>query len=332
MTTVGDPTEGRQVNAPAVAPAAVDPFLFEIRQGGISAALEGRHLLGKNLLLRSSLSHSNRTESSIPETELGRTEPAFVDSAGVVSGGGSRTKNESGVTAVAPHATWVKGDQEVKAGVEYRDTRLEFDTRSDIVLQSPGDLYYSQSSLFKGHVGSRAPSAYLQHNWHPMLRLQINDGLRWDGWYWISSEDKVAQTILDGWQPRLGVTYQPGHLGSQKIFASFGRFYQDITTAPLFWYYNTGSSYFSADYDHDPRLDTSGADTIGVTGGRIQPSITGLQGQYFDEFALGYERMIGTQFRFAVRGMRRMLRQGLEDGIDLTRPIHEGEGDGLAAA
>jgi outer membrane receptor protein involved in Fe transport len=129
-------------------------------------------------------------------------------------------------------------------------------------------------------VGSRNPSVYLQDAWRATGRLQLNVGLRWDGQYFISSEDKVAQTILDGWQPRVGATYQLGHPGTQKLFTSYGRFYQDYATAPLFWYYNSGSRFFSANYDHDPRLDPSGADTLGLVTGAIQQEVDGLQGQY----------------------------------------------------
>lgn len=318
LTALGDPVSGRQVNPPPVAPAAVDPFLFDIRQGGESVMLEGRHLLGPNLLLQSSLSRLWRTEKSNPATTVGRTQPYFSDSAGVVSGGGARNNDESVVNQVALHATWTGQNQEVKAGLEYRDNRLDFDSGSDIVIQSSSILYYRQVSSFLGHVGARQPSFFLQHTWRPTERLTVNDGLRWDGQYWISSADQVAQTILDQWQPRVGLTYQPGRAGTQKIYASFGRFYQDITTSPLFWYYNKGSRYFSGNYDHDPRLDPAGADTLALLSGAIQPRLQGLQGQYFDEFTLGYERHVARQTRLAMRCVQRILRQGIEDGFDLN--------------
>jgi hypothetical protein len=316
LTAVGDPTTGRQVSPPTIQPGNVDPFLFSVTQGGVGAILEGRHLLSRNLLLETSLSHLSRNDESTPETERGRTEPFFVDSLGVPSGGGSRGRNDSHVTMASVHTTWIGNGQEFKAGVEYRTTGLDFDTRYDIILQTSATLYYYQTASFNGHVSSRSPSVFAEHIWRPTPRLTVNDGLRWDGQYWISSEGKVAQTILDQWQPRLGLTYQTGRLGTQKAYATFGRFYQDLTTAPLFWYYNLDSHYFAANYDHDPRLDPSGADTVAASGGYIQPKIVGLQGQYFDEFTVGYERQVGPRASFSVRGIQRILRQGIEDGID----------------
>ena len=316
LTGVGDPSDGRLVTAPLVAPAAVDPFLFTTRNGGVSLVLEGRHFVSDRCFVQTTVSHSNRVEESTPETEAGRTQASFVDSLGVVSGGGTRSKNESGVTSAALQATWIAPDHEVKAGLEYRDTGLDFDIRTEILQQSSATLYYYQLSSFKGHVGSRLPSAYLQHTWRPSGRWTLNDGLRWDGQYWISSEKKVAQTILDEWQPRLGVIYQPGTVGTQKIYVSVGRFYQDLTTSPLFWYYNRNSSFFSATYDHDPRTAASGADTTAYFGGAIQAALVGLEGQFFDEVTAGYERQMGPRMKIGLRGVERVLRQGIEDGVD----------------
>jgi len=316
LTTVGDPTTGQQVTPPTVQPVNIDPFLFDVKQGGIGVLLEGRHLLGTSLLLETGLSYLSRKDESTPQTELGRTEAFFVDSLGVPSGGGSRGRNDSAVGMASLHATWIGSGQEFKAGVEYRTTGLDFDSKYDIIIQTSATLYYYQTASFKGHVASRAPSFFIEHAWRPTQRLAVNDGLRWDGQYWISSEDEVAQTILDQWQPRIGLTYQTGRLGTQKAYATFGRFYQDLTTAPLFWYYNLNSYFYAANYDHDPRLDPSGADTLAASGGYIQPKLVGLKGQYFDEFTVGYERQVGSRASINVRGIQRSLRQGVEDGID----------------
>jgi hypothetical protein len=67
-------------------------------------------------------------------------------------------------------------------------------------------------------------------------------------------------------------------------------------------------------YDHDPRTDPSGG--VGTeTGGQIQPEVKGLSGQNYDEFTLGYERLVGEKYKFSVLGIFRNLRDGVEDGI-----------------
>jgi hypothetical protein len=38
-----------------------------------------------------------------------------------------------------------------------------------------------------------------------------------------------------------------------------------------------------------------------------------MEGQYFDEFTLGYERQVGLNAKLGVRGIYRILRQGVED-------------------
>jgi hypothetical protein len=316
LTSIGDPASGRHVTTTTIPPAGVDPYLSNVEQGGYQVSAEGRSLVRDGLLIKSALSVSIRRENSVPETETGKTDFFFVDSSGVASGGGTTTQNDSRVFGAEVNATWVQGDQEVKAGVEYRDNRLKFDTHYDLLTQNASNQYTLQLSSFAGHVGSRMPSAFLQHAWSPNPRLQIHDGLRWSGEYWISSEGKVAQTILDEWQPRLGILYEPGHLGTQKVYASFGIFYQDITTAPLFWYYNSDSHFLLANYNQDPRIDPAGGDTIATVGGSIQKALSGLQGQYFNEFTLGYECQVGAGAKLAVRAVKRSLRKGLEDGID----------------
>jgi hypothetical protein len=316
VTSIGDPKHGRDVQPPTTAPANVDPFVFDVHQGGFGVMLEGRHTLSERLLVKTTLSRSWRREDSEPESQRGRTEPFFVDSTGVAHGGGPSNRNRSTTTSGGVTGTWRSGDHVVKAGAEYSDRRLEFDNRSELLIQLSSLLYYYQRSSFRGHVGSRMPSAFVQDAWRPYRRLQLNAGLRWQGQSFVSSQDQVAQSILDEWQPRVGVAYQLGARGTQVFTASYGRYYQDLTTSPLFWYYNAGSQFFGANYDHDPRADASGADTTAFVGGGIQPRIDDLEGQHFDEFTVGYERELTPHLVLGIRGIHRRLLQGIEDGID----------------
>jgi hypothetical protein len=90
----------------------------------------------------------------------------------------------------------------------------------------------------------------------------------------------------------------------------------------LNWYYNGSRRFVTAKWDHDPRIDPSGGDTTAsITG--IQPKIAGMQGLYFDEFTLGYERQVGTNAKVGVRGIYRILGQGLEDADVDPDPDHD---------
>jgi hypothetical protein len=131
----------------------------------------------------------------------------------------------------------------------------------------------------------------------------------------VATDGKVSQEILGEFQPRIGIVYQPGEIGTQKIFASFGRFFEDVMLYGMTFNGTDIGAWSFTNYDHDPRTDPSGGTPL-VIPNRIQPRISGLQGQYYDEFTLGYERAIGGNIKAGVRGIYRTLGQGIEDGID----------------
>jgi hypothetical protein len=292
-----------------------------IKSGGVNLVYEGRHLLGESVVLKTSLSYATRDNWNIPET--GTTEIWFVDHiAGTFSGGpGERDKDNSIVTTATATGTWITGPHVFKAGLEYRDTRWYLDWNENYIDLAFTDGTHTDSiysyvyDWAHGQVGTRDPSVFLQDSWLLTERLRINMGLRWDGQYLISSEGKVAQSILNEWQPRAGFTYQPGRIGSQKIFGSFGRFYQALSTWGMLWYYNQNSMFAVKLYDHDPRIDPTGG-TGWEQGGAIQAWVDGMEGQYNDEYTLGYERMIGTRTTVGVTGVYRNLGQGIDDGSD----------------
>jgi hypothetical protein len=98
------------------------------------------------------------------------------------------------------------------------------------------------------------------------------------------------------------------------MFASFGRYYQELMTSGAIWYFNEGQKFWFVDYDNDPRFVPADGDSNGWIA-TIQPENDDLEGQYYDEFTLGYEREIGAAAKFTLRGIYRTLRQGVEDGI-----------------
>jgi len=333
FTAIGDPRRGRFVYLPRVRPTALDPLLYQVREGSLNFMLDGRHLIRENLLIESSISSSTCDNDFIPETEAGRVLPWFTDSTGSESGGGAEVDDvRSTVTMPRLKLTWSRGSHEIKTGLEYKETGLDFDNQMKGLFQNPDNSFTAAYWVMKGHVSNRIPSAFLQDSWRANDHLRLNVGMRWDGQYLISSEGKVAQRILDQWQPRVGFVYEPGRSRGQKIFGSFGRFYQELATSGILWHYNAANRSFDIHYDHNPLIDPSGGDTVITGTGAIQPENPDLEGQYFDEFTLGYERQVGENAKLGVRGVYRTLRQGIEDCCTPTGCIFGNPGSGSLSA
>jgi hypothetical protein len=324
-TLFGDPTLRNAVgqnftaNGTPAAFANPDPFLGRVRAGGVAASLHGSHHFGESLLLEASISRFSLIEKNTPLTARGRAEPLFIDGATAVWSGGYPDSVDlpSVRTAAAINATLLLGLHTVKAGAEYVDNRLEQDFNTEVVVRSSDTTYRRFLLHAAGTISNRVPSVYVQDSWLVRDRLRINAGLRWDGHYLIGSDGHLALRITDQIQPRFGFIYLPAAdgSGSQKLFASYGRFYQDLATQLSSVFHDYTSVTLFTDYDHDPRSDPSGADTVFAIIAEPVPR-PDVKGQHYDEWVLGYEKGIGAHFKAGIRGIYRTLRQGIEDGFN----------------
>jgi hypothetical protein len=303
-----------------------DPYLETIRRGGVNLSLKGTHIASDSLLFETSISWINRREQNLPATDRGRDERAFYDTeTGTLSGGSPGWMNDlSKQATLSAKGTWMIKAHVWKFGLEYRENTLVNDWTWSAIMRYSDTAYIDFLAHSEGTLRNRIPTVFVQDSWTVDRRVRLNFGLRWDGQFLVATDGHVSQRILGQFQPRVGLVYEPGTIGSQKIFASFGRFYEDVMLyAMTFYGTNIGAWQFNT-YDHDPRIDPSG----GVPSGwqnRIQPEIEGLRGQYYDEVTLGYERAIGKITKARIRGIFRRLGQGLEDGaVDLGNPSYWG--------
>jgi len=156
---------------------------------------------------------------------------------------------------------------------------LRCDEKSELLTRYAPNFYFDWFSEKNGiKVSNRIPSLFVQDSWRLSERVQLNAGWRWEGQFWVGSDGKVAQKISDQFQPRIGFIYQLGQLGTQKVYASFGRFYQGLSTWPLL---NFAAEYTMKfwNYDHAPRTDPSGGYRFEIINA-IRPEIKGFKGQY----------------------------------------------------
>lgn len=294
-----------------------DPYLERIRRGGVNLALKATHMAGERFFLESSFSWITRREQNLPATERGRDERSFVDlETNTVSGGSGGWMDDLSTQATfSLKGTWLLDRHTIKGGLEYRYNALDNDWTWSFLFRYSDDYFEDFFAHSEGALRARIPSLYIQDSWAVTRRLRLNYGLRWDGQDLVATDGRVSQRISDQFQPRFGVLYQPGELGTQRIVASFGRFYEDLMLYGMTFYGTDIGSWGFTSYDHDPRVDPSGGESL-ILPNQILPRVDGLKGQHYDEMTLGYDRRLGKTFRLGARGIYRTLRQAIEDGID----------------
>jgi len=319
FSTFGDPVVHHRIANPLSgifgSPSRLenaDPFLSLLEEGGVNLTLSIRHRLTPCLFIESSLSRFDRIENIRGETVRGRAEPTIVGlDNGVWSGGYLETQEYRNIRTIGKiSGTFFLSDHTLKAGLEYEDIL----SKTERFFTNPGTVLRFSDSLYQviyavldyRENANRAPSFFIQDSWLISEQLRINLGLRWDGQYLVGSDGTVAQSISDEFQPRIGFTFQPGELGAQKIFGSYGRFYQQLPTN-LTQFVHSPWSNGILEFHQDPRFNPAAGDTIQPLPWTRTQEVEGLKGEYFDEFTLGYERRLSDELTLGVRGVYRRL-------------------------
>lgn len=341
LSIFGDPTTHHEVGGKAVTflptdqIANPDPVLVFWKTGGVNLALRGTQGLGDWGLLEFALNRSTASNVEEGDTERGRTEPVFFDLVNGALEGGYwwTTTSELRRTAATLSGTAFLGHHTVTAGAEYEDNfanHRRYSTGGGYILHTGPSSFQQYLEEPQGKVRNRIPTLFVQDSWRLTERVTLNAGIRWSTQHLVGNADTVAQTLEAEWQPRLGFAWNPGRLGSQKVFGSYGRFYQqEPLYFPLFFYipYALVISSHSA----DPRLggDPDNIADLSTTASDFLKQ-QGMQVDHLDEFTVGYDRLLPNDFRLSVRGVYRILRSSFGYGVDslMNRIIGTpGEGD-----
>jgi hypothetical protein len=295
-----------------------DPFLSFTRGSHTSASLRLTRQLGVHGLLEASVARATSFFQQRAETVRGDTEPLLLDYiTSTVSGGLSGRESPRDLrTAVTLRGTLGLGAHTLIAGAEYEDNRFSDTASGHMVFRLDSALWVKDTSLVPWTVHNRVPTVYVEDSWRIGPRLTVDAGLRWAAEYLYGSEG-LAQSFPAEWQPRLGASYQLGRLGTQRVFASWGIYYQqqplDIASGfyvpyPEYWLY----------YSADPQLPGTTPDStmdVSTYPGQY-PNISGLKVEHHRELALGYQRLVGNSLRLTARAMRRNLLSAFGTGLD----------------
>jgi hypothetical protein len=317
LTILGDPTKHAAVGPADFAAvfgtpqtlANPDPLLNRTEEGGVTVAAEARRLLGQRALLEASVSHLSRAQHTIGATDRARDEPITIDVATATWSGGFGVTNDYHSERTAAEVTGVlfAGPHSWKVGVELEDNRLNIlqqATEPGIITDSANLNYQALYLTLTGKVSNRVASVFLQDSWSLTDSLRLNIGLRWDGEYVTGADGRRAQSLTNQFSPRIGLISRLPTTSPQTLSISFARFYEQLPT----WFATTwipirnGFRY----YAQNPIGNPEPYDSLNLST-PIPPGVQGLRGQYLDEWTVGYERLIGLQVRFGIRGVHRQL-------------------------
>ncbi len=158
---------------------------------------------------------------------------------------------------------------------------------------------------------------YLQDRWS-MNNVTVNAGLRWDRQRIVDASGVTQIDLKKDYAPRLGFSWDPSGMHNEKIFGSYGRYYEEIPMdlvirsfsyerQPRIVNYSPTSTTPDAKAEAD--LKTSSA----ILGGFTEPSDPDLKNQYINEYILGGEREIAPNIAVGVKGIYRSYGDVVED-------------------
>jgi hypothetical protein len=337
LSVFGDPTTRDQVlplRGGLTSATTPDALLARVESGGTTASLRAGVTVSRSLLLQASAARQWDRYKFAGATPTGRGESYWDFVNGTMEGGVREHQDDDrGRTSLTARGTYILPGHTVVAGVDYEDVETRSSAQfGPTVFRNGESLYLRELEGYDGISHNRSPTAYLQDSWRITDRLAVNPGLRWSGQYITGANGHSAQRITDEWQPRAGFSWQLGPAGAQRLFGSYGRFYQTLPTfLPLTTYvdYLMTLSY----YHTDPRQPGAVADSVfdyttpesAIENLKHTPD---LEAENFDEFTLGYERLLGAQAKLTVRAMRRNLRSAFVQGVNLPSIVMGTPGKG----
>jgi len=118
------------------------------------------------------------------------------------------------------------------------------------------------------------------------------------------------------WAPRVGVVWDPSSTGKAKIYANYGRFYENIPQDINIRAFGGETQAFAYNFSPDPANTAVAPGTpsrSSLLGGSAEPVDPDLKGQYIDEYVAGGEFEIRPDTTVGVRFIYRNLGRVIED-------------------
>jgi len=179
----------------------------------------------------------------------------------------------------------------------------------------PNNIPISQLNANPKH---KSYAAYLQDSWAVLPNLTANLGVRWDRQQIYDASGTLQIDLKKDYAPRVGLVWDPTKDHRTKVFASFGRFYEQIPMDLVIRSYSFEQQPVIYNFDPVSNKPDDGAAAIAgdvnkVLGGFTEPADPNLHGQYLREFLLGAEREVIPDVAVGVKYVYRNYGEVIED-------------------
>lgn len=193
-----------------------------------------------------------------------------------------------------------------------------------------GNGYYVQKYILRTSTGSKVDQTayYLEDAWSITDRFLLKLGVRNDHFV---NRNNIGQPYVDEknqWAPRLGFSWDMNGDSTSKLYGNAGRYF--LALPPSVAIRGASASTYTREYFTYTGIDANGeptglvhvpngtgpVSTNGEFGQAVDPNtITarGLKAQYQDEFILGFDKKLSTNWNAGVKGTYRILRSAIDD-------------------
>jgi hypothetical protein len=162
---------------------------------------------------------------------------------------------------------------------------------------------------------SKSYSMYLQDSWKVSSYFTLNLGVRYEIQDVQDRFEESAFKLEDNWAPRLGFVWDVTKNGKSKLYANYGRFFENIPQDINIRAFGGEVVCFCYNFSQNA------ADTAPVAGTPARSSLLGgatpvdpdLKGQYIDEYLGGFEYEVAPNFVLGTKFAYRKLGRAIED-------------------
>jgi hypothetical protein len=161
---------------------------------------------------------------------------------------------------------------------------------------------------------TRGFSAYIQDSWKVAKSFTLNLGVRWEQQDVRNRFGESAFKISDNWAPRVGFVWDLKGDGRTKLYAHYGRYFEDIPQDINIRSF--GGEVVCFCYNFDPSASNTLPDPTARRStllGGPEPVDPNLKGQFLNEWIGGYEQEVAPNFSLGVKATYRTLGRVIED-------------------